>query len=480
MRLNLALLLGVVTLASATNTIKFINHCSYDIWFWTVGPAESKILGADQDRNMVPGNGGSVIHNMIDTEKAGGGISLKMRDYPYYQVAPAGIIQVEYHFQPSVSAIWPEGHCPPAYCSKTECWNTYMQQGGFKDEPSFKCLAGSDIFVETCTENSGQQTFYGQGPNSPRLISPPAPVMISDPVPEQPAPPPSLPSSLPPAPPPSQNFLASPNGECGAEKGYTCSGSVHGMCCSQWGFCGNTLDHCLPSCNRAFGHCLLEDGGNNSTDISGTSPVVTTATTATATVTESITHTHTSTKMQPGPIKTATVTRTHMLTKTHVRTSASFTKTLERTVYQPCPAKPFEVAVRKPCQTSSTGVLGATPATTTPPTITSTRFLTKTEFKTRASITKTLELTVYPAWCPAKALEEAPRTATMSLDHTVYEPYCPSSTTGVEVAALAITAPPTVTETRVLIKTHLRTVASVTKTLERTVYQSCRPRLFEG
>ena len=106
MRVNLALLLGLAPLASATNMIKFINHCPYDIWFWTVGPAESKILGTDQDRNMVPGNGGSVIHNMVDTEKAGGGISLKMRDYPYYQVAPAGIIQVEYHYQPSSSAIW--------------------------------------------------------------------------------------------------------------------------------------------------------------------------------------------------------------------------------------------------------------------------------------------------------------------------------------------------------------------------------------
>lgn len=44
----------------------------------------------------------------------------------------------------------PEGHCPPAYCSKKECWNTYMQQGGFKDEPTFSCGTGSDIFVETC------------------------------------------------------------------------------------------------------------------------------------------------------------------------------------------------------------------------------------------------------------------------------------------------------------------------------------------
>jgi hypothetical protein len=99
-------LLGIASLAAAANSVKFINHCPYNIWFWTIGPAGSNIPASDGDRTMVPGNGGSVIHGMKDTEDLGGGISLKIRDYPYYQVTPAGIIQVEYHLEPSKSAMW--------------------------------------------------------------------------------------------------------------------------------------------------------------------------------------------------------------------------------------------------------------------------------------------------------------------------------------------------------------------------------------
>jgi hypothetical protein len=197
-------LLGFSSLAAAANSVKFINHCPYDIYFWTAGPAKD-LSAKDEERNMVPGNGGSVIHDMRDTEKLGGGLSLKMRDTPYYSVAPAGIIQVEYHLEPTKSAMWydlsavdcnlnvgPEhpmycrksipcmplkrintntaftfiafvaggmkltvpvtygNNCPPAYCRGGECINTYVRQGGYLGEPSFKCWAGADLWIETC------------------------------------------------------------------------------------------------------------------------------------------------------------------------------------------------------------------------------------------------------------------------------------------------------------------------------------------
>jgi hypothetical protein len=97
-------LVGLSSLATAANTVKFINHCPYDIYFWTAGPSKD-LQAQDAAHITVPGNGGSVIHGMLNTELLGGGISLKMRDLPYYTVAPAGIIQVEYHLEPTNSAM---------------------------------------------------------------------------------------------------------------------------------------------------------------------------------------------------------------------------------------------------------------------------------------------------------------------------------------------------------------------------------------
>ncbi|KAF2791151.1 carbohydrate-binding module family 18 protein [Melanomma pulvis-pyrius CBS 109.77] len=37
-----------------------------------------------------------------------------------------------------------------------------------------------------------------------------------------------------------------PDGTCGGTTGYTCIGYVLGECCSQWGYCGSTTDHCGP------------------------------------------------------------------------------------------------------------------------------------------------------------------------------------------------------------------------------------------
>ncbi|KAF1836935.1 hypothetical protein BDW02DRAFT_613625 [Decorospora gaudefroyi] len=178
-------LLGLTT---AANTIKFINHCPYNIYYWTVVPYSST-SGNDLEHTMVPAHGGSIIYNMVDTEKLGGGISIKMRDTPFYQVAPAGIIQVEYHLEPTTSSLWydlsavdcdktvgpenpsycpliaggvrmyvavrPRGQCPEAFCSKGKCHNTYLEHGSWEGEPTYRCGAGSDIFVETCKFDAG-------------------------------------------------------------------------------------------------------------------------------------------------------------------------------------------------------------------------------------------------------------------------------------------------------------------------------------
>ncbi|KAF2740592.1 FAD-binding domain-containing protein [Polyplosphaeria fusca] len=47
----------------------------------------------------------------------------------------------------------------------------------------------------------------------------------------------------------------STDGSCAGSNGYTCVGSTFGNCCSQWGWCGSTTDHCGANCNSAFGSC---------------------------------------------------------------------------------------------------------------------------------------------------------------------------------------------------------------------------------
>ncbi|KAF8536058.1 hypothetical protein BDD12DRAFT_852537 [Trichophaea hybrida] len=46
------------------------------------------------------------------------------------------------------------------------------------------------------------------------------------------------------------------DGKCGAvNKGQTCSGSSVNKCCSQYGWCGDTVDHCGTGCQSAYGTC---------------------------------------------------------------------------------------------------------------------------------------------------------------------------------------------------------------------------------
>ncbi|KAJ4316401.1 hypothetical protein N0V94_005473 [Neodidymelliopsis sp. IMI 364377] len=47
----------------------------------------------------------------------------------------------------------------------------------------------------------------------------------------------------------------STDGSCGGTNGYKCSGSSFGNCCSQYGWCGASTDHCGTGCNSLFGNC---------------------------------------------------------------------------------------------------------------------------------------------------------------------------------------------------------------------------------
>ncbi|RYN57617.1 hypothetical protein AA0118_g7609 [Alternaria tenuissima] len=259
-----------VPVVSGHNIVKFINHCPYPLFFWQVGPRDSGIDGSNAYREMVPGGGGSVIHEMRNTEALGGGLSLKIRDLDHYAVAPAGIIQVEYHLEPSKGFMWydlsavdcdlnagpenatycplieggielyvpdaylhtpegPQGICPTGSCNSTGCTDAYEREGGY---------AG--------IEKAGERTFFGKDPSA----SLPVHQAIPDPFAQPAPPPPAVPY---------KELKISPNGECGPIEGYTCTGSQHGVCCSQYGYCGNRPEYCYAGCQTGFGYCLGEN-----------------------------------------------------------------------------------------------------------------------------------------------------------------------------------------------------------------------------
>ncbi|KAJ5612464.1 hypothetical protein N7510_005658 [Penicillium lagena] len=46
------------------------------------------------------------------------------------------------------------------------------------------------------------------------------------------------------------------NGLCGAYNGTaTCTGSIYGTCCSQFGYCGSDTDYCGSGCQSGYGTC---------------------------------------------------------------------------------------------------------------------------------------------------------------------------------------------------------------------------------
>ncbi|KAJ1551203.1 chitin deacetylase [Nowakowskiella sp. JEL0078] len=72
----------------------------------------------------------------------------------------------------------------------------------------------------------------------------------------------------------------SPDGTCGAS-GYKCD---VGICCSQFGFCGITVDHCGTGCQTAFGVC----GVSTTTTTTKATTTISTTTTSSTSVFSSI------------------------------------------------------------------------------------------------------------------------------------------------------------------------------------------------
>lgn len=55
---------------------------------------------------------------------------------------------------------------------------------------------------------------------------------------------------------PAPTGAVSTDGSCGsAGKNQICLGSTFGNCCSQYGWCGSSTDHCGTGCNTLFGNC---------------------------------------------------------------------------------------------------------------------------------------------------------------------------------------------------------------------------------
>ncbi|TQN66412.1 Lectin-B [Colletotrichum shisoi] len=61
-----------------------------------------------------------------------------------------------------------------------------------------------------------------------------------------------------------------PDGSCGGTNAYTCTGGTFGNCCSRYGFCGNTDEHCLSGCNSQFGDCSSISVGGVPASLDGT------------------------------------------------------------------------------------------------------------------------------------------------------------------------------------------------------------------
>ncbi|KAF1834234.1 hypothetical protein BDW02DRAFT_579755 [Decorospora gaudefroyi] len=69
------------------------------------------------------------------------------------------------------------------------------------------------------------------------------------------------------------------DGSCGGEKGYTCVGfhtleGVKSECCSEYGWCGSSDDHCGTGCNPVYGNCPSTSSSSSSVAVSSASESV--------------------------------------------------------------------------------------------------------------------------------------------------------------------------------------------------------------
>ena len=63
------------------------------------------------------------------------------------------------------------------------------------------------------------------------------------------------------------DLTTSPDGTCGGNTPWSCYGSDDGPCCSQWGWCGETLEYCGPGCQS--GDCWEDQSGSHGNDGDG-------------------------------------------------------------------------------------------------------------------------------------------------------------------------------------------------------------------
>jgi hypothetical protein len=211
--LALVVIISILSpLAFAVNSLHVINNCPYNLYFWVLGPDEPDL---DEKLNIVnPHN--TIIHQMfaMSPERKAGSV-LKIRDLPHYQIASAGIIQVEYNLDPAANHItWDlsaidchrevgpsdPNYCPfiaggikmytngegphekSASCLGDQCIDAYTKHGYWLGEPSWPTAVGNDVYFETCTHGVGPQTIDIEEPNHvhvpgapPPLPSPPSP-----------------------------------------------------------------------------------------------------------------------------------------------------------------------------------------------------------------------------------------------------------------------------------------------------------------
>ncbi|KAK0612503.1 hypothetical protein B0T17DRAFT_511690 [Bombardia bombarda] len=114
---------------------------------------------------------------------------------------------------------------------------------------------------------------------------------------------------------PTGPLVVTTNGQCG--NSTVCIGSPNfGPCCSQFFWCGSTLDFCGTGCKSEFGACSGSPGGPGG----GSNTTTTTTSTSTTVVTTSTTSTSTP------PVTTTTSTTS--TTSTRTSTSASPTVTI--------------------------------------------------------------------------------------------------------------------------------------------------------
>ncbi|KAH7077904.1 hypothetical protein BKA63DRAFT_564457 [Paraphoma chrysanthemicola] len=284
-------LLGFPQPSTAENTVTFNNKCPYDVFYWTVPPGGRVAPGMiDSEWTMVPALG-SHTYPMPNGVALGGGSAMKIRDLPRYQVKPAGIIQFEHNVETAKiwydlsvidcnAAVGPEDpsfcpligggvkmfvhnqgegeDCQTATCNPDgTCERVYFNHGHWLNEPSLSCRSGADITIEFCRDRVGPRTKgIPEIDGDPPPVGPLYPIVFS-PGPSYPDASPVPPSSVVPSPKPTPSgpLVLSTDGTCGGTTGFKCKGSIYGNCCSKWGFCGNSPEHCDEGCEPSFGFC---------------------------------------------------------------------------------------------------------------------------------------------------------------------------------------------------------------------------------